>query len=157
MFRMPLRRALACAALAAALPAGPLRPTALHAEPANAALAIPADYAAWAHYGVVRRGGITERIFTTQDVVAAAKAGAPFPDGAIITMEDHRDGALHRTLVMEKRAEWDELSQAGGWRFREFDASGAPDQSEDGARCEACHASQAAKDFVFTRDLMLDD
>lgn len=148
---LPLR-ALAPAVLALTLAAAPAA-----AEPANAGVALRDGYAEGVHYATVTRGGITEQLFVAPEAIAAAKAGDPFPEGTVITMEDHRAGALHRVLVMEKRAEWQNASEAGGWLFREFDASGAPNLSEEGLGCQSCHASQAEADYVFTRDRMLDD
>ncbi|MEQ8694837.1 MAG: hypothetical protein RIC85_05950 [Gammaproteobacteria bacterium] len=38
------------------------------------------------------------------------------------SVDDFRDGALFRILVMEKRAAWADASEAGSWLFREFAA-----------------------------------
>ena len=120
----------------------------------NSLVAFPETYADGVHYGTVMRGGIREELYTSPEAIAAARQGAPFPDGTVITMEDHRDGALHRYVVMEKRAGWNALSApgtaAGDWLFREFAPDGTPMLAEDGTRCMSCHQSQAGQDFVFT-------
>ncbi|HMQ94532.1 MAG TPA: cytochrome P460 family protein [Amaricoccus sp.] len=108
------------------------------------------------HYATVVRGGITEEIYTSQTALAAARASEPLPDGTVITMDDFRDGALYRILVMEKRSEWADASEAGSWLFREFAADGTPNLTEDGMRCQSCHASQFANDYVFTYGRMTD-
>lgn len=120
----------------------------------NEDVTLPDEYRSGEHYATVTRGGITEEIYTSSEAVAAARTGEPFPEGTVITMDDFRDGSLHRILVMEKRAAWADQSESGSWLFREFDESGAPNTSEDGTRCQSCHASQEANDFVFTRERM---
>lgn len=137
--------------LAAALLAMPAVGT---AQAPNGDIALRPDYRDGVHYTTVRRGGITEELYTAQAALEAARSGSPFPEGTVITMDDFRGGELTRILVMEKRAEWAGLSEAGDWLFREFAADGTPNASEDGARCAACHASQAANDYVFTRPRM---
>ncbi|NVO25444.1 cytochrome P460 family protein [Donghicola mangrovi] len=119
----------------------------------NTEIQLDPDYAQGEHYATVTRGGITEEIYAAAEALAAARAGQPFPYGTVITMEDHRGGTLHRTIVMEKRATW-EGGTAGAWRFREFGPDGQPNMTENGSRCASCHASQEANDFVFTRDRM---
>ncbi len=129
-----------------------------YAQSANDRVTFPESYKGGVHYGTVTRGTIREELYTSQDAIDAARAGKPFPDGTVITMEDHRRGGLHRYVVMEKRAGWGKLSpaavRAGDWLFREFAADQTPKRSEDGSRCMTCHQSQAAQDFVFTVDEM---
>ncbi|MCR4524207.1 cytochrome P460 family protein [Bosea sp. 47.2.35] len=120
------------------------------AQTTNDAVTFPEAYRNDVHYGTVTRGNIREELFASPAALAAAREGRPFPEGTIITMEDHRDGGLHRYVVMEKRAEWGRISRAGQWQFREFAPDKSPNPSEDGSRCAACHQSQAANDFVFT-------
>ncbi|WBU60570.1 cytochrome P460 family protein [Paracoccus albus] len=119
----------------------------------NSSIQLPPEGARGEQYTTVTRGGITEHIFTSDEAIAAARDGEPFPNGTVITMDDYRDGALHRILVMEKRGEW-EGGTAGAWRFREFAPDGSPNLSENGGRCASCHAGRAADDYVFTRDRM---
>ncbi|MBB4121343.1 cytochrome P460 family protein [Martelella radicis] len=127
------------------------------AQPANQDIALDPDYREGVQYTTVERGNISEELYAAAETIAAARAGSAFPEGAVITMDDSRDGELHRILVMEKRAEWADLSDAGSWQFRVFSPDGSPDMNEDGARCQACHASRANDDYVFTRARMLSD
>lgn len=114
----------------------------------------PANFRDGVHYATVNRGNIREELFVSREAIAAAKRGEPFPSGTVITMEDHRNGRLHRYVVMEKRQGWNQLTpeaqRAGDWLFREFKPDRSPNTSEDGLRCMVCHQSQAANDFVFT-------
>lgn len=133
----------------------PIGATPLIAQMINSDITLPENYRDGTHYATVTRGNITEEIYTSPEAIAAARAGEPFPEGTQITMDDFRDGALYRTIIMEKRAAWSDMSQAGSWQFREFSAQGVPNLSDDGTRCQSCHASQSANDFVFTRDRMI--
>lgn len=154
---MSLRDLHAAALIAASLVA----PAVAYAQAANERVALPPRYKDGVHYGTVHRGGIREELYTSREAITAARAGRPFPKGTVITMEDHRAGSLHRTIVMEKRAGWGALSpsgvRAGDWLFREFAPDETPNGAEDGTRCMSCHQSQAGRDFVFTVDQMRDD
>jgi len=66
----------------------------------------PETYRDGVHYATVTRGNIREELFVSREAIDAVKRGQPIPSGTIITMEDHRDGALFRYVVMEKRAGW---------------------------------------------------
>lgn len=120
------------------------------AQSSNGVVMFPEGYRDTVHYTTVNRGNIREEIFTSREAIAAAKDNRPFPEGTVITMEDHRSGELYRYVVMEKRREWASASQAGEWLFREFAPDRSPNLREDGSRCASCHQSQAANDFVFT-------
>ena len=132
-----------------------------YAQALNERVAFPKRYEDGVHYGTVHRGNIREELYTSRQAIDAARAGKPFPDGTVIMMEDHRDGALHRYVAMEKRSGWGGLSpsgvRAGDWLFREFAPDGTPNLSDDGTRCMSCHRSQADRDFVFTADRMRSD
>ena len=129
----------------------------LMAQSASDPVALPQNYQAGIHFSTYKRGGITEELFTSTEAIDAAKAGTPFPEGTVITMEDFRAGALYRILVMEKRAEWESTSLSGGWRFGVYQPDGTANLSEDLKSCESCHASAADRDYVFRHDDMLDD
>lgn len=120
------------------------------AQSPNEAVTFPETYREDVHYATVTRGDIREEIFTTPAALAAAREGRPFPDGTVIMMEDYRGDELNRYIVMEKRAQWASVSEAGAWLFREFAPDKTPNRSENGSRCASCHQSQAANDFVFT-------
>lgn len=120
------------------------------AQSANEEVSFPEAYRDGVHYATVTRGNIREEIFTSPEAVAAAREGRTFPDRTVIMMEDYRGDELHRYIIMEKRAQWTSVSEAGAWLFREFAPDRSPNGSEDGSRCASCHQSQAANDFVFT-------
>jgi hypothetical protein len=69
-------------------------------------VAFPEGYANGVRYATVKRGNITEELFTSRATIDAVKSGQPVPRGTVITMEDYRDGKLFRYVVMEKRAGW---------------------------------------------------
>ena len=118
----------------------------------------PERYADRVHYATVKRGNITEELFTSRAAIEAAKSGQPLPSGTVITMEDHRDGRLFRYVVMEKRAGWGADyppdKRNGEWEFQAFDADKSVNRAENLDRCFACHRGQERQDFVFTFDHM---
>lgn len=118
----------------------------------------PVEYAKGVHYATVNRGNIREELFTSREAIEAVKAGRPMPSGTVITMEDHRDGELHRYVVMEKRTGWGARHvpglRTGDWEFQWFNPDRSPKAGENVDRCRSCHAGQAANDFVFTADRM---
>ncbi len=86
------------------------------------------------------------------------KNGQPIPSGAVITMEDYRDGMLFRYVVMEKRtgygAEYPPELRNGEWEFQAFNADKSVNQNENVSRFFSCHKSREQQDFVFTLDQM---
>jgi hypothetical protein len=66
-----------------------------YAQSANERVTFPEHYKDGIHYGTVTR--IREELFTSRAAIDAERASRPFPDGTVITMEDHREGALHAT------------------------------------------------------------
>lgn len=118
----------------------------------------PENYAEGVHYATVKRGNITEELFTSRTAIDAAKRGQLLPSGTVITMEDFRDGKLFRYIVMEKRTDWGaeypSEKRNGEWEFQAFNADKAVNNSENLDRCFACHKGQAQMDFVFTLDRM---
>ena len=121
-------------------------------------VAFPEKYAQGVHYATVKRGNITEELFTSRAAIEAAKSGQPLPSGTVITMEDHRDGKLFRYVVMEKRtgwgAEYPPDKRNGEWEFQSFNPDKSANRSENLDRCFACHRGQERQDFVFTLDHM---
>ena len=111
-----------------------------------------------AHYATVKRGNITEELFTSRAAVEAAKSDQPLPGGTVITLLDYRDGQLFRYVVMEKRAGWGAdyppEKRTGEWEFQAFNADKSVNRSENLDRCFACHKGQEKQDFVFTLDRM---
>jgi hypothetical protein len=133
-------------------------PFAWQALAAGDLVVFPETYKQGVHYGTVKRGNVTEELFTSRAVIEAAKNGQPLPSGTVITMEDYRDGKLFRYVVMEKRTGWgaDYPSEKrnGEWEFQAFNADRTINRDESLDRCFACHKGQAAQDFVFTLDRM---
>ena len=86
----------------------------------------PERYKEDMHYATVKRGNITEELFTSRATIDAVKKGRPIPSGTVITMEDYRDGKLFRYVVMEKRAGWGAgyppEKRNGEWEFQAFNA-----------------------------------
>jgi hypothetical protein len=118
----------------------------------------PNGYESGVHYATVKRGNITEELFTSSDAIAAAKAGEALPNGTVITMTDSRDGKLYRTIVMQKGNGWGsdvpEERRTGDWQFQWFNPDKTVNVSESMGRCQSCHQSQASNDFVWTYDRM---
>ena len=118
----------------------------------------PEDYRRGVHYATVNRGNIREELFTSREAIEAAKRGEPFPSGTVITMEDYRDGELHRFVVMEKRvgwgAEYPPAQRNGAWEYQSFAPDRTVNTGENLARCFACHKSREGQDFVWTADRM---
>jgi hypothetical protein len=135
-----------------------LLPFAWQAWAAGDLVVFPETYRQAVHYGTVKRGNITEELFTNPAAIAAAKKGEPLPSGTVITMEDYRDGKLFRYVVMEKRTGWGTDyppdKRNGEWEFQAFNADKTVNRNESLDRCFACHKGQAAQDFVFTLDRM---
>jgi cytochrome P460 len=121
-------------------------------------VALPGGYATGVHYATVKRGNITEELFTSRATIAAVKSGQPVPSGTVITMEDYRDGKLFRYVVMEKRTGWGADyppdKRNGEWEFQAFNADKSVNRNENLDRCFACHKGQERQDFVFTLDRM---
>lgn len=114
----------------------------------------PDRYAEGVHYATVKRGNITEELYTSRAAIDAAKAGQPLPSGTVITMEDYRAGKLFRYIVMEKRTGWGadypDDKRNGEWEFQSFNPDKSVNRGENLDRCFACHKGQASNDYVFT-------
>jgi len=112
------------------------------------------DLEALVHYTTVRRGEVTEHIMTTQAAIDAVKAGQPVPAGTHFVLVDYRDGEVFRYFIMEKGEGWgsdyDESRRTGDWQFQWFKPDRSVNLDENTARCQACHASQADAQHLFT-------
>lgn len=108
------------------------------------------------HYTTVRRGNVMEHIMTTPAAMEAVKSGRPIPAGAHFVLVDHRDGKLYRYFVMEKGegfgADYDASRRTADWQFQWFWPDKSINMSENTARCQSCHRSQQASEFLFTAD-----
>ena len=105
------------------------------------------------HYTTVKRGNVTEHIMTTREAIEAVKNGQPIPDGTHFVLVDHRDGKIYRYFVMEKGdgwgADYDDRRRTGNWQFQWFWPDKTVNMSENTARCQSCHRSQAGAS-IFT-------
>jgi hypothetical protein len=106
------------------------------------------------HYTTVRRGNVTEHMLTTQDAIAAVKAGQPIPNGSHVVLVDYREGEVFRYFVMQKADGWggdyDERRRTGDWQFQWFKPDRTINMSENTARCQSCHQSQAGSEYLYT-------
>lgn len=106
------------------------------------------------HYTTVRRGEVTEFMYTSREALAALKTGAEMPDGTQVILQDWRDGKVYRLFVMEKGAgfgdEYDERSRTGDWQFQWFWPDGTINMEENTARCRSCHMSRQDRNFMYT-------
>jgi hypothetical protein len=118
----------------------------------------PEHFAAGVHYATVKRGNITEQLYTSRDAIEAAKSGKPFPSGTVITLVDSRDDQLFRYVVMQKRTGWGaelpDAQRAGDWKFQWFNPDKTVKADEDLGRCMSCHQQRASQDFVWSVDHM---
>jgi len=114
----------------------------------------PDNFESGVRYATVQRGDIKEDIFTSREMVEAAKRGEPLPSGTVITLVDYRGGKLFRYVVMEKHSGWGaqypESKRNGEWEYQAFNADKTVNRNENLDRCFSCHKSEAAQDFVFT-------
>ena len=106
------------------------------------------------HYATVRRGEVTEHMLTTQIAIDAIKRGQPVPNGTHFVLVDYRKGGVHRYFVMEKGegfgADYDERRRTADWQFQWFWPDRSINMSENTARCQSCHQSQANSEYLFT-------
>jgi hypothetical protein len=110
------------------------------------------------HYTTVRRGNVTEHMLTTQDAIAAVKAGQPIPNGSHVVLVDYREGEVFRYFVMQKGNGWggdyDATRKTGDWQFQWFKPDRSINMSENTARCQSCHQARADNEYLYTFDQM---
>lgn len=98
-----------------------------------------------AYAQVDRPDGSYRRMLTSPDVVSAATAGEPLPDGTRIMMETYyRPGEVAIVFHAHK--------VDGRWQYGSF-RGGQPENwtTRPQASCLSCHAGAAATDFTFTK------
>lgn len=105
--------------------------------------------------------GKTVQAFLANDTaLAAARAGAPLPDGSTIVgaTYDAASGAVRGYSVMASQAGWGAavpaLLRNGNWQYGLFAADGTPRIGGAHARCLACHQPIGARSHVFTLDAL---
>jgi Cytochrome P460 len=110
------------------------------------------------HYTTVRRGNVTEHMLTTQDAIAAVKAGQPIPNGSHVVLVDYREGEVFRYFVMQKGNGWggdyDDRRRTGDWQFQWFKPDRSINMSENTTRCQSCHQARADNEYLYTFDQM---
>lgn len=94
---------------------------------------------------VDRTDGSYRRMLTTSDVLEAAQAGVPLPDGARILMETYYRPGEFSTVFHKQKVD-------GRWEYGSFNGMGTVNLStRPQASCLSCHARAAETDFTFTR------
>ena len=106
------------------------------------------------HYTTVRRGNVTEHIMTTPEAIKAVRYGQPVPAGTHFVLVDYREGEVFRYFVMQKAEGWggdyDAARRTGDWQFQWFKPDRTINTSENTARCQSCHQSQAGSEYLYT-------
>jgi hypothetical protein len=109
-------------------------------------------------YGDYRRGTDGELAHALKETIDIAKAGQPLPPGTCLVLEIYDNGALTGYFVMEKGIDWGlDLAaeqRTGDWHFQQFGTDKQVRRTAIAARCQSCHQSQAANDYMFTIDRM---
>jgi plastocyanin len=111
-------------------------------------------------------------LFASKEAIAAARAGAPLPDGSVLVLIQYKaqvdpqgnplkndkgrflKGDLIGYAVMEKRAGWGaeyppELRN-GEWEYAAFSADGKLNEKANYKGCFECHKPHAKQDFVIS-------
>lgn len=111
------------------------------------------------HYTTVRRGNVTEHIMTTPEAIQALKGNQPVAAGTHFVLVDYRDSKVFRYFVMEKGDGWGADYAAGrrtgDWQFQWFWPDRTVNLNENTARCQSCHSSQSAGEYLFTGNRIL--
>lgn len=106
------------------------------------------------HYTTVRRGNVTEFMYTSPEALAALKAGEDVPDGTQVILQDWREGEVYRLFVMEKGEgfgeAYDTRSRTGDWQFQWYWPDGSINTDENTQRCRSCHMSREGRSFMYT-------
>jgi hypothetical protein len=162
--------ATACAALAIALAAVPVRA-------GGDLVKFPENYAAGVLYTTVDRADNKQyrELYTTREAIAAAKKGEPLPSGTVLTLVQYAakldaqgnpekdangrfiKGNLIAYTVMEKRTGWGkeypDNIRNGEWEYQAFKADKTPNTAANLTGCFNCHKPlDARQDFVFSYD-----
>ena len=98
-------------------------------------------------YTTVERGVTVEHMLTTDEALAAIKAGSPVPVGTQIVLQDFQSGELERFLVAQKMGEG-----VADWQYQWFWPDGSLNAEIRTDQCYSCHRSREADQFMFTHD-----
>jgi plastocyanin len=138
-------------------------------------IAFPKEYETWERYAVVDRYDNKQyrELYAKPEVVKAARAGKPIPDGTVLAMAIYgaevddkgnpvkdekgrfKKAKLSGVTVMEKRqgcgAEYPAELRNGNWEYASFLPDGSPNpQAADTKPCFACHKPHEKQDFVIS-------
>ncbi|OCX63764.1 hypothetical protein BFP70_11750 [Thioclava sp. SK-1] len=106
------------------------------------------------HYTTVRRGDVTEFMYTSAQALAALKAGEEIPDGTQVILQDWREGEVYRLFVMEKGDGFGDAytdgTRTGDWQFQWYWPTGQINTDENTARCRSCHMSRESRSYLYT-------
>jgi len=135
-------------------------------------VAFPADWAKGTLYATVDRPDTKQyrEFYASPEVVAAARAGKPIPDGAALTLAAYMaeldasgvptkdangryvKGKLLAVNVMQKKAGWGEDIPAairnGDWVYQSFTPDGKVNEKANLAGCYQCHLPFAKDDYL---------
>jgi hypothetical protein len=128
------------------------------AQAQNNRAAFPADFDKYVLYATYDRGASKEEAFATSETLAIAKSGQPLPPGTKLVLGIWSNYKLTDYFVMEKGVDWGidfaAEQRTGDWHFQQFDTGKQVRRTAIAARCQSCHQSQAANDYMFTIDRM---
>ena len=120
-------------------------------------MAFPADFPrGFTLYQTATTNGAVVERYANAAALAAARAGRPLPDGAVILVVNRPAAGAPPSgyAGMEARAGWGAaipaLLRNGDWDFAVFNAQRARNDGLNQAQCLACHHPQAANSYVFT-------
>ncbi len=135
-------------------------------------VAFPADWAKGTLYATVDRPDSKQyrEFYTTPDVVEAARAGKPIPDGAVIVLAAYaaqldasgvplKDangrfvrGTLAAVNVQQKKKGWGEdipvAIRNGDWNYQSFSPAGVPNDKANLTACYTCHLPFAKDEYL---------
>jgi plastocyanin len=173
MARTWTRKAAAVAAGAAALGAAWVavgQPALVSPGPNK--VAFPENWSKWTMYATVDRPDTKQyrEFYTTPDVIAAAKAGQPIPDGAIVVLAAYAaqqdasgvplkdangrfiKGNLAAVNVQQKKkGHGDEIPAAirnGDWQYQSFMPDGKVNDKANLTACYQCHLPFAKDEYL---------
>lgn len=119
----------------------------------------PTSFDQMVMYGDYRRGSGGELAYALPETIEIAKAGQPLPPGTSLVLEIYNGGALTSYFVMQKGEGWGldfpDETRTGDWHFQQFGTDRQIQRTAIAERCQSCHASQAANDYLFTTERML--
>ena len=116
----------------------------------------PKNFNQYVLYATYDRGSSKEEAFATPETLAIAKSGQTLPPGTQLVLGIWSDYKLTGYFVMEKGQGWGadfaEELRTGDWHFQQFDTDMQVKRTAIAERCQSCHGSRAANDFMFTTD-----